>query len=92
MIPLTSVLPVPEPVLVTVLELLIDGLAVETVMPFVMELLLLRIIVPVPVIPPVILNKDEPLALLFAKTFSVPLVVVTAPLTVRAEVAEFSIT
>ena len=85
---LTNVRPLPVPALVTVPVLLTE--VVETVMPLAMELLLSKVRLPVPVVPPVRVNNELPLLLLLIRV--VPeLLTVKAPLTVRAEVVLFSV-
>src|SRR5207248_1660112 len=74
--------------LVIVPELL--TLVVERVMPLAIALLLLRMRLPVPPTPPDNVNNEPPLALLFVRVVP-PLFTVSAPLTVRAELALFSV-
>jgi hypothetical protein len=62
-IPLISTVPEPDPEFVTVPELLIEGLAVEIVIPEVRELSLSSVRFPVPVIPP------ETVSILVPNTF-----------------------
>ena len=80
--------PLPLPELVTVPILLSE--VVETVMPFAMELLLLRIKSPVPLTPPEIVSNELPLLLLLVNVVPEPFTV-NAPLTVSAEVVLFSV-
>ena len=85
LVPMTAemvVVPVPVPELVMVPALL-SGVAETVKAP---ELLALKVTLPVPVMPVTaldIVNRDVPVDV---NTFSVPLVVVIAPLIVRAEV------
>jgi hypothetical protein len=86
---LIAVVPEPLPLLVTVPVL--PTAVPETVIPFVIVLLLFRIRFPVPVVPPDNVNSEEPLALLLVSVVP-PLLTVRAPLTVKAEVVLFSVT
>ena len=88
MIALISVPPLPVPEFVMVPVLL--TVAPERVIPLAIELLLFRVRLPVPLTPPVRVSNDEPLALLFVRVVPPPFTV-SAPLTVSAEVALFSV-
>ena len=86
---LTSVTPLPVPELVTVPVLF--RLVAEIVMPLAIAELLFKTTLPVPVRSPVTVKSDEPLALELVKVLLVA-PTVTAPLIVRLEVVEFSVT
>ena len=85
---LNSTLPLPEPELV--IEPMLLGLFVDTVIPLPMELLLLKVMLPVPEMAPEIVKREEPLALLLVNTM-LPAPTVMPPPTVSAEVVLFSI-
>ena len=82
--------PDPEPELVMVPVLFAD--VVEIVIPAAMELLLLRIRLPVPVVPPDTVKSELPLALLLVTVVPPLATVMAVVLIVRAEVALFSVT
>jgi len=86
--PLMSVDPVPLPELVIVPLSL--TLVPERVIPLPIELLLLRIRLPVPVTLPETVRSWVPLALLLVRVVP-PLLTLTAPLTFKADVVLFSV-
>ena len=90
LIRVVALVPVPVPLLVIVPALF--TLAVESVIPLVIALLLLSTKLPVPVTPPDRVSSELPLALLLVKVVMLlPPCMVSAPLTFKAEVVLFSV-